>query len=239
MLNLWSEVKPFSRISSSVKCRWLRQPYHIGVQTKAENFRNDPKAILNLYGVSFICTNFEAFTTFSAIFKCVHRTMVITPSSGHHIAKNLQLKIPLSMVFPDGAKGNPPPRLYLPLSQPCYPIKISREKKENNSLLLLNKDISLKILYYSDNVYTLRIGHTTDWFSLGTGAFVHASPPSIHCGLLMNPYWNRYIAESTVKTKTQTQFGPIQITAEPRCDWARQSLGDLWQRMREDISTRM
>ena len=227
--------------------------------------------------------------------------MVITSSSGHHIAKILQLKIPLSMVFPDGAKGTPLPRLYLPLSQPCYPIKISKEKKENNSLLLSNKSMSLKILHYratfhltismrgqratgkiqrnnyhhgscgpslmgkassvslifthrthrnvknrwaksslySDNVYTLRIGHTTDWFSLGTGAFVHASPPSIHSGLLTDPCRNRYIAESTVKTKTQTHFGPINIIAEPRCDWARQSLEDFWQRMREDTSTRM
>ena len=41
---------------------------HIGVRTKAENFRNAPKPNFDLYVISFICTNFEAFTTFSAIF---------------------------------------------------------------------------------------------------------------------------------------------------------------------------
>ena len=40
----------------------------IGVRTKAENFRNAPKPNFDLYIISFICTNFEAFTTFSTIF---------------------------------------------------------------------------------------------------------------------------------------------------------------------------
>ena len=52
--------KNFSRISSSVKCLCLR--------TKAENFRNVPKPNFDLYVISFIYTNFEAFNTFSAIF---------------------------------------------------------------------------------------------------------------------------------------------------------------------------
>ena len=35
------------------------------MRTKAENFRNAPKPNFDLYVISFICTNFEAFTTFS------------------------------------------------------------------------------------------------------------------------------------------------------------------------------
>ena len=37
------------------------------MRTKGENFRNAPKPNLDLYVISFICTNSEAFTTFSAI----------------------------------------------------------------------------------------------------------------------------------------------------------------------------
>ena len=40
---------------------------YIGVRTKAENFRNVPEPNFDLYVISFICTNFEAFTIFSAI----------------------------------------------------------------------------------------------------------------------------------------------------------------------------
>ena len=38
------------------------------MRTKAENFRNAPKPNVDLYVISFICANFEAFTLFSAIF---------------------------------------------------------------------------------------------------------------------------------------------------------------------------
>ena len=38
------------------------------MRTKAENFRNAHKPNFDLYVISFICINFEAFTTFSAIF---------------------------------------------------------------------------------------------------------------------------------------------------------------------------
>ena len=64
-----TEVKIFSRISSSVKCLC-----HIGVRTKVENFRNAPKPNFDLYVISFICSNFEAFTTFSAIFTRIRCT---------------------------------------------------------------------------------------------------------------------------------------------------------------------
>ena len=53
---------------------------HIGVRTKAENFRNAPKLNFDLYVISFICTNFEAFTTFSAIFtriRCTSNLLVL------------------------------------------------------------------------------------------------------------------------------------------------------------------
>ena len=44
------------------------------MRTKAGNFRNAPKLNFDLYVISFICTNFEAFTTFSAIFTCIRFT---------------------------------------------------------------------------------------------------------------------------------------------------------------------
>ena len=46
----------------------------LAYEQKQKFFEMPPKAILNLYGVSFICTNFEAFTTFSAIFTRICRT---------------------------------------------------------------------------------------------------------------------------------------------------------------------
>ena len=45
------------------------------MRTKAEDFRNAPKPNFDLYVKSFICTNFEAFTTFSAIFTRIRCTM--------------------------------------------------------------------------------------------------------------------------------------------------------------------
>ena len=47
------------------------------MSTKAENFRNAPKLNFDLYVISFICTNFEAFTTFSAIFTCIRCILFI------------------------------------------------------------------------------------------------------------------------------------------------------------------
>ena len=41
---------------------------HIGIQTKVENFQNAPNSNFDLYVISLICTNLEAFTTFSIIF---------------------------------------------------------------------------------------------------------------------------------------------------------------------------
>ena len=41
---------------------------HIGIQTKVENFQNVPNPNFDLYVISLICTNLEAFTTFSTIF---------------------------------------------------------------------------------------------------------------------------------------------------------------------------
>ena len=46
---------------------------HIGVRTKAENCQNAPIANFDLYAISFICTNFEAFATISTIFTPVRR----------------------------------------------------------------------------------------------------------------------------------------------------------------------
>ena len=42
---------------------------------KAENFPNVPNANFDLYVISFIRTNFEAFTAFSAIFKRIRRSI--------------------------------------------------------------------------------------------------------------------------------------------------------------------
>ena len=36
---------------------------HIGIQTKVENFQNAPNPNFDLYVISLICTNLEAFTT--------------------------------------------------------------------------------------------------------------------------------------------------------------------------------
>ena len=46
------------------------------MRTKAENFRNAPKPNFDVYVTSFICTNFEAFTTFSAIFTRIRCTII-------------------------------------------------------------------------------------------------------------------------------------------------------------------
>ena len=40
----------------------------VAIRTKAENFQNSPNAKFDLYVISFICTNFDAFTTFSGTF---------------------------------------------------------------------------------------------------------------------------------------------------------------------------
>ena len=37
------------------------------MRTECENFQTAPKSILILYDTSFLCTKFQAFTTFSAI----------------------------------------------------------------------------------------------------------------------------------------------------------------------------
>ena len=50
---------------------------HIGVPTKAENFRKAPKPNFDFYVTGFICTNFKAFTTFSAIFTRIRRTIIV------------------------------------------------------------------------------------------------------------------------------------------------------------------
>ena len=49
-----------------MKCLCLRQPYWR--EDKSRKFSKSPKPNFDLYVISFICTNFEAFTTFSAIF---------------------------------------------------------------------------------------------------------------------------------------------------------------------------
>ena len=39
----------------------------LGISSKYLIFRNVPKPIIDLYGISFLCANFETFTIFSAI----------------------------------------------------------------------------------------------------------------------------------------------------------------------------
>ena len=61
------------------------------MRTKAENFRSAPKPNFDLYAISFICTNCEAFTTFSAIFtriRCAIGNMAKIPRNimgGHQL----------------------------------------------------------------------------------------------------------------------------------------------------------
>ena len=51
----------------------LRQPYWR--ENKSRKFSKCPKPNFDFYVISFICTNFEAFTTFSSIFRRIRRTM--------------------------------------------------------------------------------------------------------------------------------------------------------------------
>ena len=44
------------------------------MRIKAEKFQNAPKPNFDLFVVSFIYTNFEAFSTFGAIFTRIRRT---------------------------------------------------------------------------------------------------------------------------------------------------------------------
>ena len=46
------------------------------MRTKADNFRNAPERNFDLYVICLFCTNFEAFTTFSAIFTRIRRTII-------------------------------------------------------------------------------------------------------------------------------------------------------------------
>ena len=62
----------FSRISSSVKCLYLKQPYWR--KNKSRKFLKFPNPNFDLHVISFICTNFEDFTKFSAIFTRIRRT---------------------------------------------------------------------------------------------------------------------------------------------------------------------
>ena len=39
----------------------------LGISPKYLIFRNAPKPVIDLYGISFLCNNFETFTIFSAI----------------------------------------------------------------------------------------------------------------------------------------------------------------------------
>ena len=61
-------MKTFSRMSSSVKCLCLTRT------NKSRKLRNAPKLNFDLYVMSFICTNFEAFTTSSAICTRIRHT---------------------------------------------------------------------------------------------------------------------------------------------------------------------
>ena len=61
-----------------MKCFCLRQPYWR--KNKSRKFSNYPKPNFSLYVISFICTNFEAFTTFRAVFtriRCTRRRKLL------------------------------------------------------------------------------------------------------------------------------------------------------------------
>ena len=45
-------------------------------RTDTEKFQSVPSANFKLYVISLICTNFEAFATFSAIFRRIRRTII-------------------------------------------------------------------------------------------------------------------------------------------------------------------
>ena len=47
-------------------------------EQKVANFQNAPNPNFDLYVISFICSNFDAFTTFSAIFTRIHHTSNIS-----------------------------------------------------------------------------------------------------------------------------------------------------------------
>ena len=50
----------------------------LGISPKYLIFRNTPKPIIDPYGISFLCTNFETFTIFSAIvLKGLHISAVL------------------------------------------------------------------------------------------------------------------------------------------------------------------
>ena len=53
----------------------FKQPY-CHTNKKARDFRNSPKSILDQHDKSFICTKFQAFTTFSAISTCICGTII-------------------------------------------------------------------------------------------------------------------------------------------------------------------
>ena len=64
------------------------------MRTKAENFRNAPKPNFDLYDISFICTNFEAFTTFSAIFTRIRRANgTVREDNGKYFPRKLRAEI--------------------------------------------------------------------------------------------------------------------------------------------------
>ena len=62
-------------LSSSLDYTCVRSS-HVAIQTKGEDFRNAPKSILDLHDKSVTCNKFQAFTTFSAISRCVRKVML-------------------------------------------------------------------------------------------------------------------------------------------------------------------
>ena len=69
---------------------------HIGIRTKAESFQNAPKANFDFYVISFICTNFESFTTFSSIFTRIQHTGTITYLYIAHYARAPEFNLSLN-----------------------------------------------------------------------------------------------------------------------------------------------
>ena len=76
-LRLIHEVskKPLLRTFSSVKCLCLRHPHRH--TNKSRKFSKSHNPNFDLYVIRFICTSFEAFTTFSAFFTRIRRTVCI------------------------------------------------------------------------------------------------------------------------------------------------------------------
>ena len=54
-------------------CVWSS---HTGIKTQGQNFQNAPNSIFDPNDKSFICTKFQAFTTFSAILTCIRDTII-------------------------------------------------------------------------------------------------------------------------------------------------------------------